>query len=86
MCIRDSVIGMVVAPHEEPCKYEVAGLGLLSAINEILDGQHVGSLLREQIVRDVLEWERLPEYGPPFDATACDVIIQVAAFGEVVYG
>ena len=80
------VIGMVVAPHEDPYKHEVSGTRLLSAINEILDGEHVGSLLREQIVRDVLEWEQSPEYGPPFDAVACDVIVQVAAFGEVVYG
>lgn len=80
------VIGMVVAPHEEQYKYEVSSLGLLSAINEILDGEHVGSLLREQVVRDVLEWEQSPEYGPPFDATVCDAIVQVAALGELVYG
>lgn len=67
-------------------RYLVSGPLLLRAINQILAGKHVGSVIREQVIRDAIEWEASPKYGPPFDAEVCDYLIQIAAFGEVRYG
>ena len=60
---------------------------LAKATQSILDGKvKLGSHYREQLVRDLADWRDAPEYGVPFDAELSDIIVQVACFGEVVFG
>ena len=59
---------------------------LKRAINALLRGEQVGSHLHEQILKDTFEWQEDPDYGPGYDSEVCDYIIQIALFGEVVYG
>lgn len=95
-CEKTSTIGddgliasVVYQPHDEPLTPERGFVGrveMIVAINEILAGGKVDSLTYEQFVKDTIEWGEDPEYGPPYDAGMCDVIVQVALFGEIKYG
>ena len=59
---------------------------ITDAINAILNGDLVGSALREQMVKETFEWATDPDYGPGYDAELCDCIVQVALFDTVVFG
>ena len=59
---------------------------ITDAINAILNGDLVGSALREQMLKETLEWAADPDYGPGYDSELCDCIVQVALFDTVVFG
>lgn len=59
---------------------------ITDAINAILNGDLVGSALREQMLKETLEWATDPDYGPGYDSELCDCIVQVALFDTVVFG
>lgn len=76
-----------VEPHDGE---EVGGVlrsrNLLDGINRLLSGGHVSNLYYEQALKDIIEWGESPEFGPPFDPEMCDIIVQLALFGEIKYG
>lgn len=60
---------------------------LAKATQDLLDGKvKLGSHYREQLVRDLADWRKSPEYGAPFDADLAEIIVQAACFGEIVFG
>ena len=60
---------------------------LAKAASSILDFEvEVGSYIYDMLVQDLRDWRENPQYGVPFDADLSDVLVQIACFGEVVFG
>lgn len=66
--------------------YSVDAASLYRATIEIMEGKHTGNYVASQCVNDFNDWKDDPKYGVPFDSELSDIILQVAALGEVVYG
>ena len=59
---------------------------LYRATIEVMEGKHTGNYIASQCVNDFNDWKDNPKYGVPFDSELSDIILQVAALGELVYG
>ena len=60
---------------------------LAEAAASILDSEvKVGSYIYDMLAQDLRDWRENPQYGVPFDADLSEILVQVACFGEVVFG
>lgn len=75
-----------VTTLEDNSEFVIGAKELTNAINDILAGKHAGSYLVNQCMNDVTEWKNDPKHGVPFDSELSDCIIQIACFGEIIYG
>ena len=65
----------------------IDGDALAKAASSILDLEvKVGSYVYDMLVEDLRDWRESPQYGVPFDADLSDILVQVACFGEVIFG